>query len=370
MNLRLLAHPGVLGVGALLLTAGPAAAATMTSDGATWTYRAAPGEINRLVVVSEDGELRVSDDVPIDLQAAGCRRADWDDEETVRCPSGALRIEAGDGADRVSFLYSFPGGPALTADGGPGDDTLGGPTDATGVTLLGAEGDDELKGGFGPDRLEGGAGDDTLDGQAGDDTLLGGAGDDELAGQDGADRIDGGPDLDRILSDWLQDDAPGVKVTLAGGADDGRPGEHDDITGIETIEVHQPATLVAAPGVPVRFTVSETLPGATRLVGSNGADHLRSFHYADVIDGRGGNDTIEGWYGDDAITGGPGRDDINSDAGAGACTFLVCRVGAGNDRVNVRDGERDSVKCGPGRDVVTADRKDVVAEDCEVVRRR
>ncbi len=161
-----------------------------------------------------------------------------------------------------------------------------------------------------------------------------------------------------------------MRVTLAGGADDGRPGERDDITGVEVIEVHQPATLIAAPGIPVRFTVSETQAGRTKLVGSNGADDLRSFHYNDTIDGRGGNDTIEGWYGDDVITGGPGRDTINADASAGACTFLVCRVGAGNDRVLVRDGARDSVICGPGRDVVISDRKDVVAEDCEVVKRR
>jgi Ca2+-binding RTX toxin-like protein len=270
----------------------------------------------------------------------------------------------------VTFLYDFPAGVALSAEGGPGDDRLGGPTDVAPVSLSGGPGADELKGGFGPDTLDGGDGDDQLEGQAGDDTLLGGAGSDKLAGLDGADRIDGGAGVDRITADWLGDGDPGVKVTLAGGADDGRPGERDDITGIEVIEVHQPATLVATAGTPVRFTVSETGPGATRLVGSNGADQLRSFHYADRIDGRGGNDAIEGWYGDDVITGGPGRDDINADASAGACTFLVCRVGSGNDRVDVRDGERDSVKCGPGRDVVLADRKDRIAEDCEVVRRR
>jgi len=371
MNLRLLTRPVALGVGALLLCAAPASAATMTSEGGAWTYRAAPGETNRVVVVAEDGELRVSDDVAIDLQAPGCRRADWDDETIVRCPAGgALRVDAGDGADRVTFLYDFPAGVTLSADGGPGDDRLGGPTDEAAVSLSGGEGNDELKGGFGPDTLDGGPGDDLLEGQAGDDTLLGGAGNETLAGLDGADRIDGGPGTDRITADWLQDDPPGVRVTLAGGADDGRPGERDDITGIEVIEVHQPAILTAAAGTPVRFTVSETGPGSSRLVGSNGADQLRSFHYADVIDGRGGDDTIEGWYGDDVITGGRGRDDINADAGADACTFLVCRVGSGNDRVNVRDGERDSVKCGPGRDVVVADRKDRVAEDCEVVRRR
>jgi Tol biopolymer transport system component len=37
----------------------------------------------------------------------------------------------------------------------------------------------------------------------------------------------------------------------------------------------------------------------------------------------------------------------------------------GNDRIDVRGGGRDFVDCGPGRDVVHADRRDVIARDCE-----
>jgi hypothetical protein len=43
---------------------------------------------------------------------------------------------------------------------------------------------------------------------------------------------------------------------------------------------------------------------------------------------------------------------------------------AGADRIAVRRGGRDRVRCGKGRDVVTAGRLDRVARDCEVVRRR
>jgi hypothetical protein len=40
----------------------------------------------------------------------------------------------------------------------------------------------------------------------------------------------------------------------------------------------------------------------------------------------------------------------------------------GNDRIAVEyDGGRDVVACGPGRDVVSADRRDRIASDCEVV---
>ena len=44
---------------------------------------------------------------------------------------------------------------------------------------------------------------------------------------------------------------------------------------------------------------------------------------------------------------------------------------AGNDRIAVEyDGGRDDVSCGPGRDIVTADLRDRVRPDCEVVGHR
>ncbi len=57
------------------------------------------------------------------------------------------------------------------------------------------------------------------------------------------------------------------------------------------------------------------------------------------------------------MSGGPGRDVV--DAGPGA------------DRIVVQyDGSRDSVRCGPGSDVVNADLVDRIAADCELVGRR
>jgi len=41
----------------------------------------------------------------------------------------------------------------------------------------------------------------------------------------------------------------------------------------------------------------------------------------------------------------------------------------GNDVIDVRGGRRDIVDCGPGRDSVKADRRDVIARNCERVRR-
>ncbi|MGE3286332.1 MAG: hypothetical protein AB7J32_09545, partial [Pseudonocardia sp.] len=56
--------------------------------------------------------------------------------------------------------------------------------------------------------------------------------------------------------------------------------------------------------------------------------------------------------GADRISGGPGRDGV--------------RGGAGDDVIDVKDGEIDLVDCGPGRDEVVADLLDVVA-NCENV---
>jgi hypothetical protein len=44
-------------------------------------------------------------------------------------------------------------------------------------------------------------------------------------------------------------------------------------------------------------------------------------------------------------------------------------TGAGRDVVRTRDGARDRVSCGPGRDRVLADALDDVAADCERVLR-
>jgi hypothetical protein len=45
----------------------------------------------------------------------------------------------------------------------------------------------------------------------------------------------------------------------------------------------------------------------------------------------------------------------------------VISAGAGKDRVDVRGGDSDRVRCGTGRDRVRMSRSDRVARDCEVV---
>lgn len=112
---------------------------------------------------------------------------------------------------------------------------------------------------------------------------------------------------------------------------------------------------------------ADTLCGrarADRLFGRGGNDVLRGRAGNDALAGGGGNDRLEGGAGRDRLTGGPGRDTLVG--GPGRDTISG---GGGRDLVRARDGARDRIACGPGRDVVYADTSDVVAADCEDVRR-
>lgn len=73
-----------------------------------------------------------------------------------------------------------------------------------------------------------------------------------------------------------------------------------------------------------------------------------------MLRGTAGPDVLRGLGGADLLIGGRGPD--------------VLLAGRGNDVVRARDGTRDAIGCGPGRDLVYADRADRVARDCELVR--
>jgi Ca2+-binding RTX toxin-like protein len=98
------------------------------------------------------------------------------------------------------------------------------------------------------------------------------------------------------------------------------------------------------------------LPAAALTIrGTNGPDVIRGTAKADLLLGRGGNDRLLGLAGNDVLNGGPGRDYADG--------------GLGNDRLLLRDTDRDTAVCGPGRDTVVADRSDAVRATCETVLR-
>ena len=156
---------------------------------------------------------------------------------------------------------------------------------------------------------------------------------------------------------------------MDGVANDGRPGEADNVLNVEKIESHVSGTIAGGPGDDI-FTVYANLDeGNSTLIGNGGNDKLTAGHYADTLDGGAGNDVLVGGLGNDAITGGPGQDTINGDATGSTCGYYTCKIPFGNDVINARDGEADTIDCGVGTDRAVVDAIDVVA-NCETVETR
>jgi Ca2+-binding RTX toxin-like protein len=115
------------------------------------------------------------------------------------------------------------------------------------------------------------------------------------------------------------------------------------------------------------------LDGNDRLRGGRGDDCLYGDRGRDRIDGGSGRDRVFGNSGNDRVNGGTGNDRVGGNSGndrvTGGRGNDVVSGGAGNDAISVRDGRRDRVNCGRGRDRVRADRRDRL-RGCERVRRR
>lgn len=156
----------------------------------------------------------------------------------------------------------------------------------------------------GNDVINGTPGDDTIFGLGGNDVINGGAGNDDIDGGGGADDIHGGPGIDAVL---YGDRTGPVRVTLDNVTNDGQGADDNVHSDVE------------------------------QIYGGMAGDQLIGDAQANLIDGGPGSDTIDGGGGADRLYGGPGNDTINS-----------------------FDGTADVVNCGPGTDVVTADRDDVV----------
>jgi hypothetical protein len=122
-------------------------------------------------------------------------------------------------------------------------------------------------------------------------------------------------------------------VTLDNTADDGAPGEADNVQGdVEDV---------------TGGSAADTLVGNAsdnELVGGGGDD---------TITGGDGNDGLDGGSGRDTIDGGGGRDDLDG--------------GAGADTLKSRDGLTDRINCRGGTDAVQGEARDDIAGNCENV---
>jgi Ca2+-binding RTX toxin-like protein len=361
-----------VGLTGLAASAAQASTVTFAADGAL-VVTAAPGERNQLgLQAAGDGRVVVYEGTPgLPVTGGGDRCEQFGDSVTCAIdPAAGVRVDLGDGDDWGYVSSGLPASMPVAIAGGPGDDKLqASGWDGQPTSLDGGPGNDTLGGGTGKDTLAGGDGDDTLDGKAGTDRLDGGAGDDLLNGdgnkEAAPDVIDGGPGVDRIESEW----SGGIplSVTLGGGADDGRPGEGDDVRNVERVITSGPSRMIGT-DVGEHLEVFQ-ITGASELSGAGGDDTLKGADGPDRLDGGPGDDDLDAGFGDDTIVGGPGRDSIAGDRRGGDCGPLWCKYPYGNDTIDARDGEADSVMCGAGEDSVQADAVAVVASDCEHVTR-
>jgi RTX calcium-binding nonapeptide repeat (4 copies) len=135
------------------------------------------------------------------------------------------------------------------------------------------------------------------------------------------------------------------------------------------------APLVLALTAALPLSLLDVSPGAARTAsacaeptkGSSAGDLLNGSGASDYLRGRGGTDVIRGRFGPDCLAGGSGGD-ILSGGGGGD----LVRGEHGDDRIYARDGVRDVIRCGTGRDSAAIDFHDVVRSSppCESVSRR
>lgn len=326
-----------------------------------------PSDMNGAANVSYDASVCIKDDNYIN---------------TLLCkydPSVPVLLQGTDNKDNISIVTGAPDLPSsypITIDGRGGDDLLkDAANDPASRTILGGSGNDTIEGYEGDDVLDGGDGNDTVNGGAGNDTVRGGTGDDVINGDNfktpGNDTIDGGPGFDQI-DDWNIPDAPThpqPNVSLDGAANDGRPGEADNVVNVEKLDFHVNATFTGTDGPDV-VSVLNVSEGASTITALGGNDVIKGGDSPDTIDGGAGDDDLNGGNGADTITGGPGKDQIVGDATSGGCYVIgylgTCKTPWGNDTINAADGEADNIDCGPGTDTANVDPIDTVA-NCETV---
>jgi hypothetical protein len=193
--------------------------------------------------------------------------------------------------DRDDFVRVAAANSLLVLHAGPGNDRAF-VDNGTALIAYGEGGDDDLAGGLSADTLDGGPGDDLLTPSGPGDVVRGGPGFDTARMPNG-----------------------GVAVTLDDAADDGLPGQGQNI--------HS---------------------DVEKVTGGSGADQLEGSDGPNTLDGGDGDDTLNGLGGADTLTG-----------------------GSGSDVIQARDGVADAVSCGPGADRAIVDAADQVAGDCETV---
>ena len=334
-----------------------ALAGTAAYDAGSFRFSAAPGEANYVHLESTtscDGlaapclSFRDSPVYPV-AAPAGC----IDDPFLgILCPlPSSVVIDVGDGVD---FVTDWDGPSSIHA--GPGEDVI-----------RGEGGNDVVDGGDGVDVLIGGPGSDTVNGGPAGDILesyidgLGFSGPIEPADTAGADSLSGGPGNDTVSYEARNDP---ITVAIDGQANDGAPGEGDDIASdVEIVKGGTAGDTMTGSGGPNWFY---GMDGNDNIQGGAGDDNLRGDGGDDTVLGEDGTDDVSGGGEDDVLDGGRGTDHVYGEYVNG-CIVRICVGGA--DEIRARDGARDVVDCGEGTDRAALDQLDETIDTCEAVDR-
>jgi Ca2+-binding RTX toxin-like protein len=307
-----------------------------------------------------------------------------DDVTTVLDCFDNYDINLGDGANDNDMNTGCSTPATATINSGSGDDDLRGGSASTAVTINAGGGADNVNGMDGPTIIHGGEGNDGVFGGSSNDQVFGEGGDDRLRGHGGNDLEDGGVGNDDIgYSPGINHDSDpgadtqiggpgtdrlrlsghngGMTINIDGQANDGTPGEGDNIgSDIEQIEgTTGNDTFIGSPG-PDDFSGDQ---GQDDIHGGGGNDLLYGGGGDDKMFGDAGNDKLQGASGGDTVDGGAGLDQIYGD---NASCSVFCSFDA--DTLFARDGEKDAVDCGGGADSAQVDQLDVVS-DCASVDR-
>jgi hypothetical protein len=290
------------------------AATTVTITGSTPSNLLIIGEADAdLITIAGDATtVRVTDTGPGGISPGpACAAVD---ATTVTCP-----------VDPPGPAF----GPIATYGGtlGGGDDVLTVARDLNGV-VAGEAGADAIIGGPGDDNFDGGPGNDTIIGGPGSDVLTADAGNDAAAGGEGSDSINSGDGTDTLNGDAGNDDLSDGRATsltsLAIGSEpdvlDGGPG--DDVASYSReVPLNLSLDGVANDGEPGEGDNLVAIEGLTGgeagdvLTGNDGPNFISGHQGNDTINGLGGTDLVRGNDGDDLLAGGAGADDVVCDDG-------------------------------------------------------
>ena len=287
----------------------------------------------RLDTLPNDGEAGEQDNVGSDVE----RILGGSAGDLLEGDNNPNTLIGNDGRD---FVHGLGGADVL--NGGPGLDrviyderTSGVNVSLDGIANDGAPGENDNA--TGDEEIVGGAGGDTLTGNSAANALIGNGGDDKLHGLAGSDDFDGGPGADVVDGgDGAHDSVSygnatgGVNVSLDGVANDGQPGEGDQVNG----------------------TVED-------VFGTNFADHLIGSDKPNILNGLGGNDTTEGKGGNDLIFG-----DVGNDTLTGGLGNDLLQGGSQTDTVSYAD-HTAGVKATIGGKGVSGTETDTIVFDVE-----